>query len=238
MKQIYRFLWHITFKKFLFFRAKYKGWGSGNKIILITKNGKKEISPYTKIKGLTIDFYGDNNVVELGENLKLNNSIFCFKSNNNKIKMCSDSKGRYTVITYDNDSYFEVGEKTSTCDIAVSLIGNKVIIGKDCMISNRVVIWGDGHSVLDATTSEVINLPKETLTVGDHVWIGERVTLLKKAKIPNNCIVGLASVVTKPFSEENCLIVGNPAKICKRNIDWHRYKPKYFINSKTDYKNF
>ena len=226
MKQIYRLLWHLTFEKFLYFRAKYKGWGKRNKIIVVTQNGeKKEVSQYTKIKGLRIDFCGNDNVVEINENVKFNNSIFCFQGNNNYIKFGSNVRGRYVIFIFENKSYFEVGENTSCCDMGVNLISNKVIIGKDCMFSNNIVIWGDGHSVLDAMTEEVINIPEKTLTIGDHVWIGERVTLLKNAKIPNNCIIGIASVVTKAFDEENCLIAGNPAKVCKKNINWNGASP-------------
>ena len=236
IKQFYRFLWHLTFKKFIYFKSKYK-WGKGNKIILVTKNGKKELPQHAKIKGLYIDFYGDNNIVEVNENLKLVNSSIHFKSNNNTVKFGEDVKGRYIISAYGDNSYFEVGAKTSCCDIGVSLISNKVVIGKDCMISNNVKIWGDGHSVLDATTGEVINLPNETLAVGDHVWLGERVTLLKNAKIPSNCIVGIASVVTKAFDEEKCLIAGNPAQIRKRNINWHGFPPLKLdkINKRKEY---
>lgn len=60
------------------------------------------------------------------------------------------------------------------------------------------------------------------LTIGNHVWLGEKVTILKKAKIPDGCIVGTCSVVTRRFEEDNVLIAGNPAEIRKKNVFWER----------------
>ncbi len=46
---------------------------------------------------------------------------------------------------------------------------------------------------------------------------------MKKVRIADNSVVGSASVVTKKFDEENVVIAGNPAKICRRNIMWEKY---------------
>lgn len=52
------------------------------------------------------------------------------------------------------------------------------------------------------------------------MWIGKRVLCLKGTIIPDNCVVGGGSVVTKRFDEPNSIIVGNPAKVINTNIFW------------------
>lgn len=109
--------------------------------------------------------------------------------------------------------------------------GNESLkIGNDCLFS-----WGiklrtsDGHSVVDLKTSKAINLP-EDIVIGDHVWIGEDVKFLKGSIIPNNCVVGSGSIVTKKFSDENVVIAGCPARIMRRGITWDRRRPEEFNN--------
>ena len=43
---------------------------------------------------------------------------------------------------------------------------------------------------------------------------------MKKAQIQDESIIGVASVVTRKFTEKNVAIAGNPASICRRNISW------------------
>lgn len=97
------------------------------------------------------------------------------------------------------------------------------VLGDDCMLSYDITIWnGDGHSVLDKGTGEVLNTQKEPLYIGSHCWIGNNVSITKNARIPDNSIVAMCSVVSKKFDEEYTCIAGNPAKIVKNNVNWSR----------------
>ena len=58
--------------------------------------------------------------------------------------------------------------------------------------------------------------------IGNHVWIGERCYITKRVEIPDECILAAQSVATRKFTEESCVIGGNPAKIVKRDIQWIR----------------
>lgn len=51
------------------------------------------------------------------------------------------------------------------------------------------------------------------ITIGDRSFIGMNAILMGGVTLPEHCIVGAGSVVTKSFSEEGCVIAGNPAKI-------------------------
>lgn len=74
------------------------------------------------------------------------------------------------------------------------------------------------------------NEPQDVI-IGDDVWIAQRVTLIKGAQIPSNCVVGACSLVNKKFEEEGCIIAGNPAKVIKRNIRWKFDSYGFVINT-------
>ena len=183
---------------------------------------QKEIDRILKIKGI-----GTNNVIKIESPIhpKLHVVVSYTNSNNNSIVIHKDSFGDWNISCYDSSNMIEIGEGVNCCSIFITVIGNTVKIGKDCMLSNNIRIWGDGHSVLDFKTGEVLNKPKVPIVIGEHCWIGERVTLTKGTQIPNDCIVGIASVVTKKFTQEHCVIAGAPAKVVKTGITWHGYSP-------------
>lgn len=108
----------------------------------------------------------------------------------------------------------------------VSLNSNcKILCKKEINISDRVLLgWnctindGDGHIIYN-DENKIIN-PNKSIFIGNNVWLGAEVTLLKGSHIPNNCIVGYGSIVTKKFNLENSIIAGYPANIIKNNVNW------------------
>lgn len=96
-----------------------------------------------------------------------------------------------------------------------------VNIGDDCVFSTDVLIRNGEypHLLFEKKSGKYLESPVN-LTIGKHVWCGESSTLLTHAKIANGCVVGTRAVVTKEFNQENSIIAGNPAKICKNDIFW------------------
>lgn len=56
------------------------------------------------------------------------------------------------------------------------------------------------------------------VVIKDNVWICERVRVCKGVTIGKNCVIGANSIVTKDIPD-NCIAVGNPAKVVKTDID-------------------
>lgn len=52
-------------------------------------------------------------------------------------------------------------------------------------------------------------------TIGDNVYVGANSTVLGDIHVGNNVIIGANSVVVKDVPD-NCIVVGNPAKIVKQ----------------------
>ncbi len=201
---------------------------SNNRIYITDESGKKILHPtYLPMRGYEIVFKGDNNTVEIyKEKFCKNRHIkLKFLSSGNNVKVGKYLTGKWEIFSFEGNSKCEIGNNNQCNSIFIFLASNHLVIGNDCMISNNVRFWADSHSVLDNSTMRAINEPKKPTVIGNHVWLGERVTILKNAIIPDNCIVGIASVVTKAFNEQNCLIAGNPAQIKKHNINWHGLSP-------------
>lgn len=68
-------------------------------------------------------------------------------------------------------------------------------------------------------TGERMNHSK-SIIVGEHVWLGNSVTVLKGAIIGDHSVVGIGSIVPGNTYPSNCVLGGNPAKVLKSKIDW------------------
>jgi acetyltransferase-like isoleucine patch superfamily enzyme len=105
------------------------------------------------------------------------------------------------------------GETTIICH-------RSVVIGGNCLFSWGITVSDtDSHTVCNHN-NEIINHDK-AVHIGNHVWLGAKVLVLKGSQIDDNSVVGIASIVTKHIPA-NSLAVGAPAKVLKENINWSR----------------
>lgn len=88
-------------------------------------------------------------------------------------------------------------------------------IGKDCAISDNVCISDSDSHYINDRKEEMVS----TVIIGDHVWIGKNVTILKGVHIGHGAFVGAGAIVNKDVPAK-CLVVGNPARVVKENVEW------------------
>lgn len=202
----------------IYFRGtnnKRKVKGKGNSII--TKGAQLE--------GVHFDIIGGNNCINIGEGSYINNVHFFVRGSNHQITIgskCYLHKGG--VIWFeDNDCSLCIGDNTyiDEAHIALTEPFSSIEIGRDCMLSFGVDIrCGDSHSIIDLSTGKRINYAKD-VKIGDHVWLGAYVQLLKGVTIGSDSVVAIRSVVTKDMPP-NSMVAGIPAEIVKSNITWNR----------------
>lgn len=92
-----------------------------------------------------------------------------------------------------------IGDRSNIQDTAVlhADLGDPTIIGKDVTVGHGAIVHG--------------------ATVGDGSLIGMRATVLNRAKIGKNCIIGACALVTEGMViPDNSLVVGIPAKVIKQ----------------------
>lgn len=96
--------------------------------------------------------------------------------------------------------------------------GNSIEIGNDvCLGRNFFVQDSDFHSIYDKEGNEKCN--SAPVVIGNHVWIGANVTVLKGVTIGDNAVIGAGSVITKDVPA-NTAVAGVPGKIICNEIDW------------------
>ena len=156
-----------------------------------------------------------------------NYNKLCFLKN--IIKNPNIIVGDYTYYDdFENVDNFEINVKYH-----FDFIGDKLIIGKFCMIASGVnfimnganhltesissypfAIFGNGWK--DAMTGKSYPTKGDTI-IGNDVWIGHNVTIMPGIKIGDGAIIATNSNVTKNI-EPYSIVGGNPATLIKKRF--------------------
>jgi len=167
---------------------------------------------------------GTNCRVRVGKNVVLNSDILIYGAVSDATIEIADncSLGGQFRLVGGVGGTIRIGEGTSFNQVGVSLHeGAHVSFGRDCMLSTDIHMDpSDMHPIFDRATGERLNPPQD-IHVGDHVWLGTRVLLLKGVEIGSGSIVGAGSMVTGKLPE-NILAVGSPARVVRENVVWTR----------------
>lgn len=161
----------------------------------------------------------------IGKNSKIdyNVSIINLKSNisiGNNVYLRGIAKGYQAGMVFPTSLLADVPNSKITigdnCRINGAYIHaqKNISIGKNCVIASNVNIMDtNGHVVYSNNRTRGRDEPREVV-IGDNVWIGLNVVILKGTKIEKNSIVSAGSVVKGDFPA-NAIISGNPAKTVK-----------------------
>lgn len=201
-----------------------------NVITKIMSDGTVEI--VESIPGCSIVFKGDNNQVTYHENSRFNSALMVLLSDN-KISLGNSSVFRNMTI-YSFGSIIRIGDRFSCWGLEVRAEerNTSLSIGNDCMFSKGINIYpSDCHTIYDIETEECLNKGGEVV-IEDHVWCGINTFFSKNSRVCSNSVVGAGAFVNKSFSEKNVLLVGSPAKIVRRGINWDRRTPSEYKNNK------
>ena len=143
---------------------------------------------------VTLDVRGEEASIELGNRVSI---------------------GRFTTVAA---KYGEVKLQAganigSYCRVATNskiTIGESVLIGAYCYIGPGNHTEGDEAEPLISRPMEI----KDGVEIGDHAWLGARVTVLDGVKIGRNAIIGAHSLVTSDVPDWG-VAVGTPARVIK-----------------------
>ena len=126
--------------------------------------------------------------------------------------------GKGSAVEVGNDGVLTIGNDTTITGNTTILCTQSITIGGKCMISwDNLIMDTDWHNIVSAETGYVYPKSKP-ITIGEHVWIGCRCTILKGSAIPNDSIVASNSKTTKAIEKGNVLMGSNT--ILKENVTW------------------
>jgi len=184
--------------------------GEGNHVTSHSKYGRNFL----------INISGNNNTVEIAEDCLLTNTLISISGNNNRVII--DKTARFMgpcKISMSGNSTLHIGENAGIRGVEFVLDNADISVGKLCMFSYNVIMRNtDSHKVIRLSDNAVVNEPKDIL-MGDHVWIGQNVTILKGVSVGDNAVIATGSVVTKDVPK-NSIAAGVPSKVVKNEITW------------------
>jgi lipopolysaccharide O-acetyltransferase len=110
----------------------------------------------------------------------------------------------------------QVGDYVHIAAIESVQLGNDVLLASRVYISDHDHGSYSGDDVSHPTEKQILKkLVSSPVKIGNNVWLGEGVCVLKGVEIGENSIVGAQSVVTKSIPK-NSIAVGIPAKVIKK----------------------
>lgn len=115
------------------------------------------------------------------------------------------------------------------CYIGKNVSITKTDIGSYTSIANNVSIGQGEHKIDEISTSSIFytneyeQLTTEDCKIGNDVWIGVGVIVLRGVKIGDGAIIGANAVVTKDIPEFS-IAVGVPAKVIRKRIPEEKIK--------------
>lgn len=172
--------------------------------------------------------WGDNNSL-LSESVLGDVKIRCY-GNGHRLRIGNDVNYKSGHIKFENSNCFlSIGDQTTieNASFFVAEDSMSITVGTDCMLSGGIKIYTtDGHSIIDMASGSRIN-SAEKVVIGDHVWIGADVKILKGVNIGSNSIIASSAVVTRDVPS-NSIAAGVPAKVIKLGVNWQRerHSPK------------
>ncbi|WP_283789623.1 acyltransferase [Bermanella sp. WJH001] len=113
-----------------------------------------------------------------------------------------------------------------------------IIVGDDCMFSRDITIrTSDAHPIYDFNSNKIVNLTDKSVFIEPHVWVCEKVSIMKGIKIGACSILALGAVVTKDVPR-NSSAGGVPAvfrslngKVWARNtFKTSKLQSEYYFN--------
>ena len=177
----------------------------GGKIIInvpikrgIVKLGAQELG--------TQDSYYSRTIWEVSGHLVINGAVGIGRGSRISV-------GKEATLTL-GDRFVLTGNSTIICQKEISF-------GPGCLLSWDVLIMDtDFHPIYDENGC-IINSPK-AITIGSHVWIGCRNTILKGVSIGDDNVIAADSVITRDINDHHCVAGGHgkDVVIIKRGINW------------------
>lgn len=113
---------------------------------------------------------------------------------------------KHGTLTLGDDCYVGIG--------SVLCARDAITIGQGVLIAEYVTIRDQDHVFSAGLTLNQSGFRTRPVTIGDNVWLGAKVTVMRGVTIGENAVIGANSVVTGDIPA-NVVAVGVPARVIR-----------------------
>ena len=114
-----------------------------------------------------------------------------------------------------HEGVVSIGAKTVLGQECTISAYQRVAIGRECVIADRVMLIDFDHGVVEVDRPiRLQGIYKRDVNVGNNVWIGYGACILRGVTVGDNAIVGTNAVVTKDVPA-NAVVAGIPARVIR-----------------------
>jgi acetyltransferase-like isoleucine patch superfamily enzyme len=128
--------------------------------------------------------------------------------------------GRWTWIGHGSkirvhEGEVSIGAKTVMGQECTISAYQRVTIGRECILADRVMLIDFDHGVVEVERPiRLQGIYKRDVRVGHNVWIGYGACVLRGTTVGDNSVIGTSAVVTKDVPP-NAVVGGIPARVIR-----------------------
>ena len=178
--------------------------------VRVGRNFYIEGVPYLKLRG-----NGKN--IRIGNNVSIFGDIDLRNRENGKIVICDnvalDNDCRFVAA---NDAPLKIGSGTGIGPYAIFNCGVDVTIGENCLIAGFCQIQTSDHGIKAGTLIKNQPYQHGKIEIGNDVWIGSTVAILKDVSVEDGCVIGAKSLLRSGRFKKNSIIIGIPGRTVKK----------------------
>ncbi len=179
-----------------------------NLLKLLMKATKVQYGKNLLLKGVPVIFNKSGAKLIIGDNCTIKSSFF-----SNLVGLYS----RSIIVTRTSEAEIYIGNNVGISGATI-YARKGVVIGDNTLIGGNVkILDNDFHPIeVEARLADdKRKIGTKEIHIGKNCFIGCNSLILKGTVLGDGCVVGAGAVVSGKF-EDNCVIVGNPARVIKR----------------------
>lgn len=202
---------------------------------------------------ISIRFRGYNASVHIGRNVKLPHNLVIDIRENCLLNIEDESIINTDQFKMGKGTTFSIGKKVSMYGLYIFInelssveIGSncsfqtgklrtgrnqRIVVGEDCMFSWDIVFLPhDGHLIYsikeDCFINNTVGKRRDSIEIGSHCWIGGETVIMPNTYVGSGSVLGYRCMAKGKYPN-NCVIVGQPGRVVRKDIAWMRSNVSY-----------
>lgn len=140
-----------------------------------------------------VNFFSPFTEIDLGKNSYLKLSKFIRARSGVRLKVRDEAR-------------LEIGEATSFNHGCMIICHEEIKIGSNVQVGPNVLIYDHDHDYKSIEGIKKLKYNTSPVIIGDNVWIGANVVILRGTTIGDNCVIGAGAVLKGDFERNRTIL--------------------------------